>query len=930
MLRVHQSQSAEAARSYYVSGLSREDYYSQGQKIVGSWGGRAAERLGLEGQVSQDDFNSMVDNQHPRSGGSLTPRTRSDRTIGYDFVFSVPKSVSIAYELTGDERILDVFDRSVRKTMEEAEPEMKTRVDTNGQKSERTTGNLTWAEFNHFTARPIDGKSDMHLHKHVYVFNSTFDEKEQRFKAGQFRDLKRDAPYWEAAFHARMAKGLTELGYGVQRNGRDYGIAGVKEQTVDKFSRRTAEIEAKAEALGMEYAEDKASLGAKTRVTESEKSKEVTRDQLRKEWDSRLTHQERLALQSLTDEQGDADPKISIKEAVNYGIDDSFSHVSVEDEKRVMATALRRGLGSVTVDGVKQEFAKRDIIHAEINGRKVITTKEVLAEEKAMIAFARNGRGQHQPLVAGDLKIRRTFLSGEQQDAVKHAVQSSDRVVAIRGGAGVGKTTLMQEAVEQLEKAGHKVHAFAPSAQASRGVLREEGFGDAETVAKLLHDERQQNQIAGGVIWIDEAGTLGVKNMNRVFQIAEEQNARVLLTGDTLQHGSVDRGDSLRILETHAGIQPADVKDIRRQSDEYKEAVQAISGGNIVDGFDKLDDLGWVHEIDNNTRHEVLAKDYLEAIDKRQTALVVSPTHAEGEKVSNLIRAGLKKRNKLGKEERDFERLQKVSLKNAGKEDHVNYKKGQVVQFHQHTPGFKSGSRATVIGKRKGEVFVSNAAGERVALPLQHADRFDLFESSSVAFSPRDEIRITRNGKTADRKHSLNNGSVHQIKSLLPNGDVVTKDGWVIPADYGHFTHAYVTTSYASQGSTKQRVFLAEGSESFAASDRESFYVSVSRGRKKVDIYTDSKTDLRESIVRSGQRVAAVELNREEVMEQQRQSRFREHLDRLRQHAQKWKGYPSQAKESAQRKMESWAERYGKTREQGFQKPQLGTEGPEV
>ena len=72
-------------------------------------------------------------------------------------------------------------------------------------------------------------------------------------------------------------------------------------------------------------------------------------------------------------------------------------------------------------------------------------------------------------------------------------------------------------------------------------------------------------QIAGKVIWIDEAGLLGTKTMAEVFDLAEQLDARVLLSGDRHQHGSVQRGAALRLLEEEAGLVPAEVKEIQRQ-----------------------------------------------------------------------------------------------------------------------------------------------------------------------------------------------------------------------------------------------------------------------------------------------------------------------------------------------------------------------------
>src|SRR5690606_39433933 len=67
-------------------------------------------------------------------------------------------------------------------------------------------------------------------------------------------------------------------------------------------------------------------------------------------------------------------------------------------------------------------------------------------------------------------------------------------------------TSLMKEAVDLMNKAGKKVTVVAPTAQASRGVLREEGFQAATTVAQLLVDKDMQTGLDNQVLWVDEAG----------------------------------------------------------------------------------------------------------------------------------------------------------------------------------------------------------------------------------------------------------------------------------------------------------------------------------------------------------------------------------------------------------------------------------------
>ena len=95
----------------------------------------------------------------------------------------------------------------------------------------------------HKTSRPIDGVSDPHYHIHGYVFNATFDGEEERWKAGQFAGIKADGPFYEAAFNARLADRLLSAGYSISRTDRDFELASVTWELIEKSSKRTREVE---------------------------------------------------------------------------------------------------------------------------------------------------------------------------------------------------------------------------------------------------------------------------------------------------------------------------------------------------------------------------------------------------------------------------------------------------------------------------------------------------------------------------------------------------------------------------------------------------------------------------------------------------------------------------------------------------------------
>ena len=113
----------------------------------------------------------------------------------------------------------------------------------------------------------------------------------------------------------------------------------------------------------------------------------------------------------------------------------------------------------------------------------------------------------------------------------------------------------------------------------------------------------------------------------------------------------------------------------------------------------------------------------------------------------------------------------------------------------------------------------------------------------------------------------LTNGELVDVKDVLASGDIKLKDGRVIPASFGHFTHGYAITSQSAQGLTVDHVFLSVDALSAltATATAETFYVGVTRGKRQCSIYTDAKDLLADAFSRSGEREAAMEFLADEA-----------------------------------------------------------------
>jgi hypothetical protein len=104
-----------------------------------------------------------------------------------------------------------------------------------------------------------------------------------------------------------------------------------------------------------------------------------------------------------------------------------------------------------------------------------------------------------------------------------------------------------------------------------------------------------------------------------------------ILSGDTRQHHSVDRGDALRVLEGSGSVRQAALARILRQRvPDLREAIQDLSQGRTEVGFDKLEAVGVVHELEDHAdRLEAIASQHLAARKEGVSSLIVAPTHAE-------------------------------------------------------------------------------------------------------------------------------------------------------------------------------------------------------------------------------------------------------------------------------------------------------------
>lgn len=857
-----------AATTYFDEHLSHNDYYtldvSHGQQ-AGQWIGAGAEKLGSrQGEVvSREAFLRLCDNLHPETGERLTQVTAKERRVFFDFQCAPPKSVSILAVTMDDRRIVEAHREASSIALRELEAFAGTRIRKGGiEDRDRTTGNLVGAAFLHTSSRALDPQ----LHTHFVLFNATFDPKEQRWKALQTSAMFDAIHYGTEVYRNELARRLHRLGYQTRSTAEAFEIEGVSPRLIEQFSKRSKErdlaVKRQEQKLGRKLTRNE--VAHVVHQTRPKKLKGATDEQVREQQLGELGFFDKRGLRKVVEaangQPKDLPQRVTTDDAIEHGIAHVFERASVVPQHRILEAALVKGRGQLNLQQLKEKLTA---VATLIGVGSEFSTRDILTKELFLIHTVNAGRDAIPPIA--DRYEPSQKLGPDQRNALVHVLTSRDRFTGFRGLAGTGKSTALLELARVLHSESRHCLFCAPTASATDTLrkdlrsLRQEPM----TIAKLLSDPVAQNSLSSrSVLVVDEAAAVGLDDMCRIFELALTRDARVVLSGDTGQHASVARGDALRIIEEHSRYQFAELKTIRRQKPEaFRHVVELAADKQTDKAFAKLLELGAVTEAltDDGQLYQKAADAYLSATKQGKSALLVSPTWAEIEAVTEKVRQTLKADGVVGQHEEAVTVFDSLSWTEAQKKNLGQFLPGQRIRFVRTTKDFEKNETAEVIGIVGRSLKLRRVNGQEVLFQLgrgsaSSAASFDVGEARELKVSPGDWLLLQANhGK------EFVNGERVQVRKIQ-NGRIALADGRQLPAGFNTFTHGYAVTSHSSQSKTVDEVLLVASSRSFGAVNREQFYVSISRGRERVHVFTDDADLLARRVTDSHERKAAVEL----------------------------------------------------------------------
>jgi len=876
-------------KNYAAKHLEYSDYLDENNKTKGLWMGKAAERLGLSGEVKLEQFERLRECEHPETGEFLRQRKSADRHAAdgskqsnavnfFDLTFSAPKSVSVQ-GVFEDPRLLKAHHEAVADALAEAEKLASVEDQRDGKKLVRQTGNLAVAAYDHDTSRQLDPQ----IHTHAVVFNMSHDEATGEWKSLHSPTLYQRRGYLTEVYRNSLAQKVVGFGYKIENQWNDKGtdlsfeIVGVPPPLCKKMSKRsTQKEEAIAEFIekhGKEPTDNE--VAVLVRATREDKLRKITAAEVRAHQRGQLTPEEAQALISTKERalQNRTRPeRLPAAACLEFATEHIFERVSVAPEHEVLEQALQFGRGQVNLEELKAELQRQRSTKVLFGADGQLATKESLERESRMIATINRGNGQFERLGGDQEFFPSTKLSEQQQKAVLFVLGSRDMAVCIQGAAGAGKTDALSDLRRGLVNAGREYMALGSTSTAVKE-LKGRGFGEARTIESLFAGAKAPS-LEGKVLIVDEAGMISCKQMARLLEAAEKAKARIIFVGDVKQIRSVEAGDSLRILQKESMLKTAKITEVHRQHEKamggkYRPAMETL-WDDRAKGFEQIEKMGAIKSVDPRDRAQTAVDSFFatkEKLGPDKTVLVISPTHGEIDSFNEALRDTLKASGKLQGGQK-VDSLHALNWTEAQRKDMRRYKPGQVLLFHKPTTGTKKNEAVTVLRTENGKVIGQRADGREIALTGKQAGCFGVFSKREIELAPGDQILMLANRKEGGRGGlEVTNGDVGMVRMVDPAGRIHLKDGRILPADYRQFKHGYAVTAHRSQGKTVDAVIVS--------ADRmagELFYVAVSRAREFLQVITSNLPLLKQTVGVDGTRLSATELAKQsEGQERKRQ-----------------------------------------------------------
>ncbi|ENS1898250.1 conjugative transfer relaxase/helicase TraI [Escherichia coli] len=533
-------------------------------------------------------------------------------------------------------------------------------------------------------------------------------------------------------------------------------------------------------------------------------------------------------------------------------------------------------------------------------GNRVLVPRVAYEMEKSIIRHIAEGKDAVQPLMALTPASVLSGLTAGQREATRTVLENTDRFMAIQGYAGVGKTTQFRAVMGALntlsESVRPQVIGLGPTHRAVHE-MREAGV-DARTLASFLSETRQAIQAGEtpdfrNVLFLtDESSMVGNRDMAELYQLVAAGGGRMVSSGDTAQLQAISTGQPFRLVQQRSAIDTVVMQEIVRQTPALRPAIESIIAGQVDTSLRQVDDVSpqqvprqagaWVPEKSvmeirkpekepeqgrtaalealkpeqlSPARTDIIAAirdDWMgRTPEAQQQTLIMAELNADRHAINEAIHVARHEKGDTGAEERTFTVLEPLRVPDnalRAAETFAEYT-GAVAMMNERY------WTVADVNPQDGVVTLRNTDGESALISPQQntAQDISLFTHRELTLSQGDRVRFTRSD--TDRGYVAN--SLWEVAGFTEEGGIRFRQGEqekiVDPqamTEDRHIDLAYALTVYGVQGASERFAIALTGTEGGRKrmASLESTYVTLSRAKEHVQVYTDNLEDWQQQV----------------------------------------------------------------------------------